>query len=64
VQLTRTYSREQVLRAACIAADNRLFRYRDLKRLAAAKAMPESPPLIAEHPSIRPMTDYRMEDFA
>ncbi len=62
--LTRSYSRERVLAAAQTASAHRLFRYKDLQRLTqqyAAKSI--SQPLLVEHPSIRPITDYRLEDF-
>jgi hypothetical protein len=62
--LTRLHPRERVLAAARTASVHRLFRYKDLQRLTkqhAAKSV--SPPLLAEHPSIRPLTDYRLEDF-
>ena len=62
--LTRSYPRERVLAAAQTATTHRLFRYKDLQRLTqqyTAKSI--SPPLLFEHPSIRPITDYRLEDF-
>jgi transposase len=62
--LTRVHPRERVLAAASLATMNRLFRYKDLRRLTeqqAAKSVTR--PLLAEHPSIRPLTDYRLEDF-
>ena len=64
LQLTRTHSREHVLHAARVAVEHRLFRYKDLQRLASmAHGNPQQPRLIADHPAIRPMTAYRMEDF-
>ena len=62
--LTRLHPRERVLAAARTASLHRLFRYKDLQRLTqqyAARSI--SPPLLSEHPSIRPLTDYRLEDF-
>jgi len=64
LSLTRLHPREQVLAAARTATTHRLFRYKDLHRLAQqSAARPVSQPLLAEHPSIRPITDYRLEDF-
>jgi len=64
VELTRTHEREHVLHAARVALEHRLFRYKDLQRLASlAKGDPRQPRLIDDHPSIRPMTEYRMEGF-
>ena len=63
LSLTRKHSREQVLRAATKAAENRLFRFKDLKRLAEMGPAELPLQLTVEHSSIRPMTDYRMEDF-
>jgi transposase len=62
--LTRKYPREAVLRAANTALTHRLFRYRHLERLTtqAAPAQP-SLPLVADDPSIRPLTDYTLEEF-
>ena len=62
--LTRLHPRERVLAAAQTATVHRLFRYKDLQRLTrqyAARSI--SQPLLSEHPSIRPLTDYRLEDF-
>jgi hypothetical protein len=64
LQLTRTHTREHVLHAARLATEHRLFRYKDLQRLASlAQGDPRQPRLIDDHPAIRPMTAYRMEDF-
>jgi len=64
VDLTRKHPKEAVLRAARIAAENHLFRYRDLRRLASQSAgEPRQRTLIDVHPSIRPLTQYRLEDF-
>ena len=62
--LTRTLPREAVLRAATTALTHRLFRYKQLARLAtqAAPAQP-SLPLAADDPIIRPLTDYTLEEF-
>ena len=62
--LTRLHPRERVLAAARKASLHRLFRYRDLQRLTQQYAAQSiSQPLLSEHPSIRPITDYRLEDF-
>jgi transposase len=62
--LTRLHPRERVLAAARTATVHRLFRYKDLQRLTQQHATSSiSPPLLSEHPSIRPITDYRLEDL-
>ncbi len=64
LDLTRTHAREHVLHAARVATEHQLFRYKDLHRLASlAKGDPQQPRLIEDHPSIRPMAEYRMEEF-
>jgi hypothetical protein len=62
--LTRLHPRERVLAAARTATTHRLFRYKDLQRLTEQHAA-KSPAqlLLTEHPSIRPLTDYRLEDL-
>jgi hypothetical protein len=62
--LTRRHPREQLLHAASQALDHRLFRYKDLQRLTA-QAAPAAPAraLTQEHESIRPLTQYRLEDL-
>jgi hypothetical protein len=64
LRLTRRHPREQLLHAAGQALEHRLFRYKDLQRLTAA-ALPADPAraLTQEHESIRPMTQYRLEDL-
>jgi len=64
LSLTRRHPRERVLAAARTATVHRLFRYKDLQRLTEQHAA-KSPIqlLLSEHPSIRPLTDYRLEDF-
>jgi transposase len=62
--LTRTHTREPLLHAARVALEHELFRYKDLRRLATqAQGDPRQPRLICDHPAIRSMADYRMEDF-
>jgi hypothetical protein len=62
--LTRTHTREHLLHAARVALEHSLFRYKDLQRLTErARGDPRQPRLIDDHPAIRPMADYRMEDL-
>ncbi len=64
LHLTRSHSREHVLHAARVARTHGLFRYKDLQRLTRlAQGDPRQPSLLEDHPTIRPMTHYRMEDF-
>ena len=63
LDLTRRHPREHVLRAALMATEHRLFRYRDLCRLADIFGARKQTPLISDHPSIRPITEYRLEDL-
>jgi transposase len=62
--LTRRLSREAVLRAATTALTHRLFRYKHLERLAV-QAVPTQArlPLISDDASIRPLTDYTLEQL-
>jgi Integrase core domain len=62
--LVRKHPKEAVLAAARRALDHRLFRYRDLRRLAEqADRAPAQRTLLTVHEGIRPMTDYRLEDL-
>jgi transposase len=62
--LTRTHPRERLLAVAQTAISHRLFRYKDLRRLTEQHAARSaSLPLTAEDPSIRPLTDYRLENL-
>jgi transposase len=63
--LTRAHPRERVLAAARTAAEHRLFRYRDLRRLVEQGAVEAAKPrlLLDDHPSIRPLNHYRLEDL-
>jgi hypothetical protein len=62
--LARTHSRAQMLRAATTALEQRQFRYEGFKRLAARPALaPPERVLLAEHPVIRPMTQYALTGF-
>ena len=61
--LVRKHPREIVVAAAKIAITNRLFRYKDLRRLCEAAAIPLQRSLLDAHETIRPMTDYRLENL-
>jgi len=64
LSLTRKHPREHVLHAARQATENRLFRLRHLRILTErAAARTPSPRMLEEHPSIRSMTHYRLEDL-
>lgn len=64
--LTRKHPRESLLWAAEKALEHGLFRYQDFKRLVergeAARPAQAQLPLLAEHPVIRPMDAYRLEN--
>jgi len=62
--LARKYTRAQVLRAAATALEQRCFRYEPFKRLCERPlpAVPERV-LLAEHPAIRPLTQYALAGF-
>ena len=60
--LVRKHPREIVLAAAKTALTHRVFRYKDLRRLAeTAATQPKQRSLLDVHESIRPMADYRLE---
>ena len=64
LRLTREHSREVVLHASRLALKNHLFRYRDMRQLSErSDRAPEQMKLLDVHPSIRPVSDYRLEDF-
>jgi transposase len=63
VALTRKHPREAVCRAAALALEHRLFRHKDLRRLVEQAPRPQQLDLIDEHPSIRPLDHYRLEEF-
>ena len=53
-----------MLRAARMARQHRLFRYKDLRRLTEqANSVPQQRSLLAVHDAIRPMNDYRLENL-
>ena len=65
VGLTRKFPREAVLRAATTALTHHLFRYKHLERLAAQAAPVQARlPLTSDDPSIRPLTDYTLEQLS
>jgi len=60
--LVRKHPREVVLAAAKTALTHRVFRYKDLRRLAeTAATQSRQRSLLDVHESIRPMADYRLE---
>ena len=63
VTLTRKHPREAVCRAAALALEHRLFRYKDLRRLVEQAPQQKPLDLIVEHPSIRPLDEYRLEEL-
>ncbi len=65
VNLTRSHPRERLLHVARLATEHRLFRFQDIQRLLANGASSaQTPRLIEEHPAIRPMTHYRLEELS
>jgi transposase len=63
LQLTRRHPREAVLHAARLARAHRRFRYKDLQRLTDQGAPPLELELLSDHPAIRSMDAYRLEEF-
>jgi transposase len=64
VSLVRSYPKQAVLIAAHVALENRLFRYKDLRRLTEqANAKRPRRQLLDAHESIRPMNQYSLEDL-
>jgi transposase len=63
IALTRKHPREAVCRAARLAREHRLFRYKDLRRLVEQVPQQKRLDLIADHPSIRPLDHYRLEEL-
>jgi transposase len=64
LKLVRKHPREAVLHAAKRALVHRLFRYKDLRRLAEqADSAPAQRSLLDVHDAIRPMNAYRLEDL-
>lgn len=64
LNLVRKHPKEAVLAAASTAVKNRLFRYRDLRRLTeTADSVPKQRSLLDVHESIRPLSEYRLENL-
>ena len=63
VALTRKYPREAVCRAAALALEHRRFRYKDLLRLVEQAPKQQPLDLIVDHPSIRSLDHYRLEEL-
>lgn len=64
LSLVRKHPKEAVIAAARTAVKNRLFRYRDLRRLTeTADSGPKQRSLLDVHESIRPLSDYRLENL-
>lgn len=64
LSLARTHTRAQVLRAAMLAHERRLFRYEAFKRLASEPPPPPPPRCLStEDPAIRPIEQYTLDDF-
>jgi len=61
LSLVRKHPREVVLAAATTALKNRLFRYKDLRRLTERAPQAVQRSLLEVHELIRPMADYRLE---
>jgi transposase len=64
LHLVRKHPKEAVLHAAQKALANRLFRYKDLRRLSEqADSVTGQRSLLDVHEAIRPMNEYRLEDL-
>ena len=63
VGLTRKHSREAVCRGARLALEHRLFRHKDLRRLVEQTPPQQQLDLITDHPSIRSLDHYRLEEL-
>ena len=61
--LTRKHARERVLLAVAEAHTRQHFRYQTIRQLVERTPPRVAPPLIADDPAIRPMTQYTLEDF-
>jgi transposase len=62
--LAKKHTRAQMLQAATSALERNQFRYQGFQRLAQAPTPPlPEPELIAEHPVIRPMSQYSLADL-
>jgi transposase len=63
VALTRKHPREAVCRGAALALKHRLFRHKDLCRLVEQAPRQRQLDLIDDHPSIRSLDHYRLEEL-
>ncbi len=64
LQLVRKYPKEAVLAVAQTATENRLFRYKDLRRLIEQRSSQQPQRrLCSENESIRPIAQYKLEDI-
>jgi hypothetical protein len=64
LNLTRSHPKDALLRAAQLALDRRVFRYRDIRRLTEAATVPPAQlRLLEDHPDIRSLDHYRLEDL-
>lgn len=61
--LTRTHPRERILAAVSQAHAQQHYRYQTIRRLAEARPPAVAPILTADHPAIRSMDQYTLEDF-
>ena len=64
LRLVCKYPKEAVLAVAQTATENRLFRYKDLRRLIEQRSSQQPPRrLCSENESIRPIAQYKLEDI-
>jgi transposase len=61
--LLRSIPRERLLHAVELATRGEFYRYHQVKNLTVPATPPEPRDLISEHPAIRPLSQYQMEDF-
>jgi transposase len=61
--LTRRHPRERILAAVSEAYAHQHFRYQTIRRLVERTPAAPRPTLVTDDPSIRPMTQYTLEDF-
>jgi hypothetical protein len=61
--LTRRHPRERILAAVTEAYAHQHFRYQTIRRLVERTPAPPRPTLVTDDPTIRPMTQYTLEDF-
>jgi len=63
LSLAKKHTRAQMLHAASSALEQHRFRYEAFKHLAEAPITPPERELIAEHPVIRPMSQYSLTEL-